>query len=1828
MPHSEAGEFFLHQLQPFQSNSLISSLSQQESLSSKFINIIKKKQENKIFSFVTGETDTLFIDALLECSYLQNNQQSKNFTQTPQKPVDMVFTVPNDYKVNQDEETQRKKKIIQETIANDQRNVPNHSEFFLPKLEGFSNYTYMIEYGKIPEIIILFKKRQDIPRNSRLTATELSQMEHFFGKTIKFAGKGLDLQMDRLFLLEKMKILMKNHNEVIEYIEIHLPCDLLHHNSFLITNDIVHDRLNVFQKINFVICISVSIMTLPVPFQQFLLTSGFLFKFIRNPKEFPIVFLFPTSQLIGYNASQEEPLFFDWKNSFRNQFFDMLKKVNQISTQNQLLTNFLQFIPVDYEFYLGLHLSKDTNQFKLSKTGVPEFICNFSNYQLNSLCDSMEKLNLQWESDHKPTEFQENQKIIEILIHLKEKLGQLKLTEDKIEKNVIKYMQEKLIKSTGLLHKNWRQYRDTTLLSNNNQQQISLEFYKNLFKNGNNDKITIFEDFIAHNLFDLSFSNFALLIENEIKLIIEKVKKIDEFHWRQIKTLSKNSSNKNRAVGAVDNQITIEDEDEKFLEFIQLIKSKTQSKIQLIVKGFEDFNYKKIIFDLIKLNSKEIFIPFFRQFSTNPNSFTTVEEIDNFIVKILINIYQKSSNELSNKFVAIFAKISSFLKIFEKYLFNLFDSQVKIFDFSSTTCGPLEHAKLAEEGELRSYQLKFYFWLLTNPLIKSLSFHSDKNLFLLSPNLFSNLAKGPSGCLVPPPWFILNQFLQNSLPNTSSIQPAVSDKNDILLLTQLKNNLESLHLKLIINNEVAPDLLNIHQCALNFNDLQISNSLFKTLSYLTYGMDELFPIIRMLLFKEISDKLSIYFPSSNSCSSAPVLSQEYLYLLANCNLPGDFICLFAYVNYFHVNILLFSPIVNHPILISPFDQDAVDASAQVVSVIYYKSLFFPLTTPYQSKLLNDPPSVDDIAYDASKLPDECDDTPSIDPPVPNNLASTGNRPKAERKDEDITITNDDVIARPSLVINPKSAPTTSNLIGQNALTHTAPIILSALPPPVAAPSIPTPIIRTPLSPVKIPSQPLFQHIEPAKEEVVIDVRTPNNVIELHDSDTETDSELEMEIDDTEESTNIFLTVSDDEGDVTPAQAPDSKPTKKRKRELEETNEMEIEPATKFSKNEKEEKQSKPTVKIPKLKNILITKIIENIDLLPSLDGRIPVDLVLTLFSNLLQQNKLTVKITKKLFSNCKIDCLDVSHSTGISEEILKTITDSSCIDSLKELNISFSKLITSTGLVYLLEKCKNQLVKLNVSHTNIHENVFLSIVTSQNQLKRLNMNHCKSLNDELFKNILLNCKNIEKLNFTSCQNLSANPFRFLKNFFFSNLFLEKLEKLNLENLPQMNNLALENLFDNLHSSKLKIIKISAMESVHENSLKKLILEPARDGMLNNLTELSIPNAYLPPDFFLVLLGKYGNFNLKKLNLAECKNMSPDLFQFSPDSPAISLGDCFSPTKKVLYQFSKPGKYFYNLENLNFSKIESLDDNLLMKFLPLCKKPFKKLNFNFSEKITDASLSQWMVFCNFSLETLQISNCSNISDNFLSYLMNFCKNIKKLNFANLNLISSNSLMKLVHSLHKIQFLNLSCCDKMQSDFFQFLSNYSKNFVSLNFQELKITDEELIKIIKLSRNSLKYLNISYCPNITDQAILKIGKYCKNLISVDFSFLNSSISFQTIKSSLENWKDLKSLSLRGFSSSIDSGFSHSALSNLDLSWSNHVTDSAVTEILFHCPQLIALNLTRCSKITQAAVIPILRGNVSIQYLVIKSCNSIPVTIQNILSSALPFPSSFKYH
>ncbi|PNP47931.1 hypothetical protein TGAMA5MH_00983 [Trichoderma gamsii] len=247
---------------------------------------------------------------------------------------------------------------------------------------------------------------------------------------------------------------------------------------------------------------------------------------------------------------------------------------------------------------------------------------------------------------------------------------------------------------------------------------------------------------------------------------------------------------------------------------------------------------------------------------------------------------------------------------------------------------------------------------------------------------------------------------------------------------------------------------------------------------------------------------------------------------------------------------------------------------------------------------------------------------------------------------------------------------------------------------------------------------------------------------------------------------------------------------------------------------------------------------------------------------------------------------------------------------------------------------------------------------------------------------------------------------------------------------------------------------------------------------------------------------------------------------------------------------------------------------------------KRLNLAaLADKVNDGSVMPLAV-CS-RVERLTLTNCRGLTDTGLIALVENSSSLLALDISNDKHITEQSINAIASHCKRLQGLNISGCDNISND----------------------------SLLTLAQNCkyIKRLKLNECIQIRDNAVLAFADNCRNILEIDLHQC-VQIGNGPITALMSKGHSLRELRLANCELIGDDAFLslpptqlYEHLRILDLTSCSRLTDAAVAKIIDAAPRLRNLLLSKCRNITDAAIHSISKLGKNLHYVHLGHCSLI---------------------
>eukprot|EP01089_Gocevia_fonbrunei_P018806 TRINITY_DN6465_c0_g2_i1.p1 TRINITY_DN6465_c0_g2~~TRINITY_DN6465_c0_g2_i1.p1 ORF type:complete len:1068 (-),score=208.00 TRINITY_DN6465_c0_g2_i1:85-3288(-) len=587
-------------------------------------------------------------------------------------------------------------------------------------------------------------------------------------------------------------------------------------------------------------------------------------------------------------------------------------------------------------------------------------------------------------------------------------------------------------------------------------------------------------------------------------------------------------------------------------------------------------------------------------------------------------------------------------------------------------------------------------------------------------------------------------------------------------------------------------------------------------------------------------------------------------------------------------------------------------------------------------------------------------------------------------------------------------------------------------------------------------------------------------------------------------------------------------------------------------------------KVTSLSDMCIDKCAEYVEYLPELpEGCFPEDVIQKLIDVLINENKVTlnVDILDKLLHSGFLS-LSLKGLSDIEKSVMELI-GCKCL-YLNQLDLSGCYGINDECIFGLLiDKNTNQPTELTRSLKQLNlegcggigNDGIMCIARNCQSLESINLSGCVKVTDLAINELIGNCKKLETLMLKKCAQVTDNGVRGISE-------LKDLCELDLSECGKITNETLVNVSlgcENLRLLKVrsKAISHAGVQAVVERCGKLKVLELTecdvgdetvkliRERLSANIICLTLSGCRnLSSKCFVEEINNMeGNYlrnsngfeyfgmgrtpkkfyNLKHLDLSRCLNVGDEVVkaiaESCPNITTINLMACDDVTDEGILELHRNKNY--KLKRLILDKCQQVTDKSISTLVEITRD-LRKLHLSGCRKITDLTLCKLAACCPV-LEDLDLSSCEDITDSGLQQISLGCLNLQHIGLSDLGNLTEQGISDLC-KYENMQTIKLSHCKGLTSECLFFIANNCRELkeldisyctnVSIECMKTCLNFWPRLKVLHLrgwsqitkqgiEHPGLEMLNVSWCKNLEDEALDRIGNGCQNLTSIDLAW-----------------------------------------------------------------------------------------------------------------------------
>lgn len=417
-------------------------------------------------------------------------------------------------------------------------------------------------------------------------------------------------------------------------------------------------------------------------------------------------------------------------------------------------------------------------------------------------------------------------------------------------------------------------------------------------------------------------------------------------------------------------------------------------------------------------------------------------------------------------------------------------------------------------------------------------------------------------------------------------------------------------------------------------------------------------------------------------------------------------------------------------------------------------------------------------------------------------------------------------------------------------------------------------------------------------------------------------------------------------------------------------------------------------------------------------------------------------------------------------------------------------------------------------------------------------------------------------------------------------------------------------FDNAICDKYK--RKEYLDIIRSDEILLTFPNHARHDSSKYLIWLKLRNVYLNSFTFPRYIGK-SEFNSKVFKKIKHLNFS----------------NCGELDDRVFYQIVKTSKYLQELIiGSNYYSNNITDHSIIV--ISETALQLRKLEISQSKLITDSAIITLTKKCH-HISEIKLVNCTKLSDVSINGIADNCQYLEVLKITNSNLITSSSIYHVYNKCKSLQVLTvIDCSIKSSSVAFAVASVIVPNTSSdlllnttmkkksslqkLNFSRYRVASDAYLQKF-LHNSNLLYLSLEENQSITDVTIITIASSIPMIISLNLSFC-LQLTDIAILELMKHCHALQHIDLQACKITDEAIFhivhNSSQLQHANFNWCIQLTDNALHHLIDGpCNHLTDLSLNGCNLITSGGIHELLTTNVNnkIKHLNVSYCARINI-------------------
>ncbi|KAG2278568.1 hypothetical protein Bca4012_041110 [Brassica carinata] len=293
----------------------------------------------------------------------------------------------------------------------------------------------------------------------------------------------------------------------------------------------------------------------------------------------------------------------------------------------------------------------------------------------------------------------------------------------------------------------------------------------------------------------------------------------------------------------------------------------------------------------------------------------------------------------------------------------------------------------------------------------------------------------------------------------------------------------------------------------------------------------------------------------------------------------------------------------------------------------------------------------------------------------------------------------------------------------------------------------------------------------------------------------------------------------------------------------------------------------------------------------------------------------------------------------------------------------------------------------------------------------------------------------------------------------------------------------------------------------------------------------------------------------------------------------------------------------NLSSLDLSVCPKLDDDVVLRLASHGAVSIKSLNLSRATALRARGLETLARLCR-GLERVDVSHCWGFGDREAAAL-SVAAGLREVRMDKCLSLSDVGLARIVLGGSNLSKISLKWCMEISDLGIDLLCKKCKDLRSLDVSYLKITNDSIRSIALLPK--LEVLDMVNCPLVDDDGLQYLENGCPSLQEIDVTRCER-VSLSGVVSIVRGHPDLQHLKASHCVSEVFLSFLHNikALKHLKTLWIDgaRVSDSSLLTLSSSCRSLTDIGVSKCVGVTDIGVVGLARNCINLKTLNLACC------------------------